>query len=222
MDAKICVVGEGRLAAALARSSGVDVVGSLGEVREGVSTVVLDGDEAATLAEARSILGEEPALFRAIVGSGTGPGAGTVLLCAEEGAPPEAAGRVVRLLETAGKVQVAPESLLAACAAVSRSSVGFITVALEGIEEGAVEAGLPRSVARAFVRQTLMATALLLQDHIGSPADLKDRVASPGGTTIAGLAALEDRATRGAFIRAAELAAAQDPETARRDQAPRD
>jgi len=81
---------------------------------------------------------------------------------------------------------------------------GLMAVALEGMEEGAVEAGLPPATARAFVRQTVLGTALLLQDRDGSPADLKDQVASPGGTTIAGLAVLEDRAVRGAFIRAME------------------
>jgi pyrroline-5-carboxylate reductase len=83
-------------------------------------------------------------------------------------------------------------------------SMGLLTVALEGIEDGAVVAGLPRITARAFIRQTLLTTALLLRDRGGSPADLKDQVASPAGTTIAGLAVLEDQAVRGAFIRAVE------------------
>jgi pyrroline-5-carboxylate reductase len=77
---------------------------------------------------------------------------------------------------------------------------------LEGLEDGAVKAGLPRDVARVFLRQTLLAAALLLYGHPGSPADLKDQVASPGGTTIAGLAVLEDLGVRGAFIRAVEAA----------------
>lgn len=211
MEATTCVVGEGGLRTALAQVDGVAVAASLEQVDGRVSAVVLEGDGAATLAEARQILGEGSALFRAAAGLETGSGARAVLLCPEEGTPPEAVGRIVSLLETVGSVQVVPESLLAAGVAVSRSSIGFITAALEGIEEGAVEAGLARPAARAFVRQTLLATGLLLYDHPGSPADLKDRVASPGGTTIAGLAVLEDRAVRGAFIRAAERAAAREP-----------
>ncbi len=210
MEATTCVVGEGRLGAALAQVDGVSVVASLQQVDGSVPAVVLEGDRA-TLAELRSVLGEEPVLFRAAVGSEAGPGARAILLCPEEGTPPETVGRIVSLLNTVGSVQVVPESMLAAGVAVSRSSMGFLTAALEGIEEGAVEAGLARPAARAFVRQTLLAAGLLLQDHPGSPADLKDRVASPGGTTIAGLAVLEDRAIRGAFIRAAERAAAREP-----------
>ena len=79
-----------------------------------------------------------------------------------------------------------------------------LTVALEGVEEGAVEAGLSADSARPIARQALLGSTLLLQDLSESPAALKDRVASPGGTTIAGLAALEDRGARGALIRAVE------------------
>jgi pyrroline-5-carboxylate reductase len=82
-----------------------------------------------------------------------------------------------------------------------------LLVALEGVEEGAVDSGLPRQIARAFARQALLGTAALLEDGYQSPAVLKDRVASPGGTTIAGLAALEDQGVRGALMRAAKQAA---------------
>jgi pyrroline-5-carboxylate reductase len=81
---------------------------------------------------------------------------------------------------------------------------GSLTVALAGVEEGAIDAGLPREKACAFARQALLGSALLMQDVKESPSALKDRVASPGGTTIAGLAALEDQGARGALIRAVE------------------
>jgi pyrroline-5-carboxylate reductase len=106
-------------------------------------------------------------------------------------------------------VEVLAEDTLDTVAAVTGSSMGFLALALEGVEEGAVSVGLPRPTARVFVRQTALAAALLLQSHAGSPADLKDQVASPGGSTIAGLAVLEDLGVRGAFIRAIEAAAEQ-------------
>lgn len=92
-----------------------------------------------------------------------------------------------------------------------RAVAGLLTMALEGMEDGAIAAGLAPTTARAFVRQTLLTTALLLREHGCSPAELKDQVASPGGTTIAGLAVLEDHAVRGAFIRAVEMQAAKAP-----------
>ena len=103
-----------------------------------------------------------------------------------------------------------PDEGAGVTSAIAGSAAGSLAAALAGIEEGAVEAGLPRDTARVFVRQTALGTALLLDDHPGSPADLKDQVASPGGTTIAGLAVLEDQGVRGAFIRALEMTAGRE------------
>ena len=85
-------------------------------------------------------------------------------------------------------------------AALTGSTIGSLSLALQGMEDGAIASGLPREIARPFVTQTLLTTARLLQEHPGSPADLKDQVASPGGTTIAGLAVLEERTVRGALM----------------------
>ena len=104
-------------------------------------------------------------------------------------------------------VELMGEDLFDAVTAASGSSIAFLALALEGMEDGAVRAGLPRSTARAFVRQTALAGALLLRGHEGSAADIKDQVSSPAGTTIAGLAVLEDSGVRGAFLRAIEEAA---------------
>ena len=79
-----------------------------------------------------------------------------------------------------------------------------LSLALTGVEQGAVAAGLPSDSARAFARQALLGTALLLSDESDSPAALKDRVASPGGTTIAGLAVLEEEGVRGTLLRSVE------------------
>jgi pyrroline-5-carboxylate reductase len=87
---------------------------------------------------------------------------------------------------------------------IASTVLGSLTVALEGVEEGAAEAGLSAQSARRFARQALLGSTLLLQDLSESPAALKDRVASPGGTTIAGLAALEDLGVRGTLVRAVE------------------
>lgn len=95
-------------------------------------------------------------------------------------------------------------SLETRIAAVVKSS---LAVALEGVQAGAVAAGLSRGVARSFARQALLGTVGLMEDGTESPAGLKDRVASPGGTTIAGLAALEDAGVRGALMRTVETVA---------------
>lgn len=223
MKETIHVVGEGRLGAALAEVEGATVVGTLDEVSGGAAIVLIEDDSPIAIEQLRSILGPGPALFRvAALVAGPESDQGAVLVCPEEGTSSEAIDVVKDLLRRIGEVEIVTENMLAAAAAVGRMSPGCVSVALEGIEEGAVQAGLSRPAARAFVRQTLLATALLLQDPHGSPADLKDRVASPGGTTIAGLASLEDGAVRGAFIRAVEQAAEARAERTRREQTSRD
>jgi pyrroline-5-carboxylate reductase len=89
---------------------------------------------------------------------------------------------------------------------ISSTVTASLSVALEGLEQGAIDSGMPERVARIFGAQALLGTTLLMADLTGSPAELKDRVASPGGTTIAGLAALEDRGARGVLMRAVENA----------------
>ena len=105
-----------------------------------------------------------------------------------------------------------PNDMSQVPASVTNSCVAYLTVALQGLEDGATEFGLPQDTTRRFVTQTLLTTARLLQEHPGSPADLKDQVASPGGTTITGLAVLEQKAVRGALLGAMRDAVAAAPE----------
>ena len=157
----------------------------------------------------RSLAGPGPALFRAVIPLGAEPGEGAAALAAEPGTAQEAVDDVKSALSWIGEVEVVSEDALDAVAALVFGSAGFLAEALQGMEEGAVRDGLPQSTARAFAHQTALATALLLRDHPGSPADLKDQVASPGGTTIAALATLEDAGVRGAYIRAVQRTAVE-------------
>jgi len=168
--------------------------------------IIVSSAAGVTLDRLRKALGPLPALLRIMPNLGVGLGEGVVAVSAEQGAPTEITSVVVGLFESMGVVEVLPEDLLDAVTAAAGSSIGFLALALEGMEDGAVRAGMPRATARRFVRQTAVATALLLRESEGSAADLKDQVASPGGTTIAGLAVLEDRGVRGAFLRAVEEA----------------
>jgi pyrroline-5-carboxylate reductase len=155
----------------------------------------------------RSLAGAGPTLFRAISPPGARPGEGVAALAPEPGTDAEIVQQVLRSFTWLDAVEVTGEETLDAVAALALGAAGLVSVALDGLEKGAVREGLPRETARSFVHQTALATALLLSGHSGSPADLKDQVASPGGTTIAALATLEDAAVRGAFIRAVQRSA---------------
>lgn len=165
-----------------------------------------------TLARLREACGDPLPLFRIMPNLAVSVGEGVVALAAEE-RPADAeavAGHLAALralFACLGVVEILPERYFDVVTAVTGSGPGFLAVVLEALEDGAVRAGLPRRVARSFVRQTAVGTGRLLQADAGSAAALKDRVSSPGGTTIAGLAVLEDRGVRGALLRAVEAAA---------------
>jgi pyrroline-5-carboxylate reductase len=127
--------------------------------------------------------------------------------------PAAAAAEVARLLTTVGSVHDVDERLLDAVTGLSGSGPGFVTLLIEGLIDGGVKAGLPRALARELALGTVAGTAALVAESGEHPAVIRDRVTSPAGTTIAGLAVLERRATRGALVdavvaatdRAAEL-----------------
>lgn len=110
------------------------------------------------------------------------------------------------LLAPLGAVVPLPESLFAAATALAGSGPGLVALVAEGLEEGAVAAGLARAQAREMVAAVLGGTAALLADGT-DPAVLRQRVSSPAGTTIAGVAVLERGAVRAHVADAVQAAA---------------
>lgn len=110
------------------------------------------------------------------------------------------------LFRAVGRAEVIDETHLDAVTALSGSGPAFVAVFLEALADGAVKMGLPRTLALEFAAQTLLGTARLLLEKNLHPGVLKDQVASPGGTTIHGLHALEQGAFRTAVINAIEAA----------------
>ena len=115
---------------------------------------------------------------------------------------------VNQLFALVGEVHELPESQLDAFLALTSSGPAFVAVMAEGLADGAVAAGLPRALALQLAQRTLAGTAALLEAKQLHPAELKDMVSSPAGTTIAGLRALEQAGVRSALLEAV-LAAAQ-------------
>jgi pyrroline-5-carboxylate reductase len=136
-------------------------------------------------------------------------GRGVSVACRTADVPTERFQRIVQLLRAVGSVHEADESLLDAVTGLSGSGPGFVAVLVEALADGGVRAGLPRPLAMALAVETLAGTAALLEQTGEHPAQIKDRVASPGGTTIAGLAVLEQRGVRGAVGDAVVAAAAR-------------
>jgi pyrroline-5-carboxylate reductase len=107
-----------------------------------------------------------------------------------------------------------PEDKLDAFLALTSSGPAFVALMAEAMADGAVAAGLPRDLAHRLAHRTLAGTAALLDQRQLHPATLKDMVTSPGGTTIAGVRALERAGARAALMEAVIAAAERSRELA--------
>ena len=129
-------------------------------------------------------------------------GAGVTALAPGEGVTKENLALAQNIFTSVGQVVEVPESLMDAVTGLSGSGPAFVAMMVEALADGGVAAGLPRPIASQLALQTVLGTSQLLAETGLHPAQLKDRVTSPGGTTIAGVAELEKGGLRSALIQA--------------------
>ena len=110
------------------------------------------------------------------------------------------------ILSAVGTVERVAEPLLDAVTGLSGSGPAYVFLVAEALIEAGVAVGVPRPVAEALTVQTLLGSARLLAESGERAESLRAAVTSPGGTTAAGLAALESRAVRAAFLEAVAAA----------------
>lgn len=148
----------------------------------------------------RSYIKKDVPVIRIMPNTPVALGAGMVLFTSN-GVSKEVENEFLQAFKSAGKFDKLQEDKIDAGSALSGCGPAFVYAFAEALADGGVECGLPRDKAALYAAQTLLGAAEMLLEF-GHPADLKDAVCSPGGTTIAGIHALEESGLRGATMNA--------------------
>jgi pyrroline-5-carboxylate reductase len=180
----------------------------LAEIRSDVSSshLILSIAAGITLRQLAEGLGPGRRLVRVMPNTPCLIGASAAGYSPGEGVSDDDLALVDRLFNAVGKAFRLPESQLDAVTGLSGSGPAFVYLMIEALSDGGVRVGLPREVATALAAQTVLGAARMVLETGTHPGALKDMVASPGGTTIAGLHALERGGVRGALMDAVEAA----------------
>ncbi|WP_026103316.1 pyrroline-5-carboxylate reductase [Pseudanabaena sp. PCC 6802] len=152
-----------------------------------------------TLAQLESAIISK-AIIRAMPNTPAQVGAGVTALAMGASADRSHREIAIAIFSAIGEVVELPESLMNAVTGLSGSGPGYVSIVIEALADGGVAAGLPRAIATKLAIQTVLGTAQLISTSGLHPAELKDRVTSPGGTTIAGIAQLERSGVRSGLI----------------------
>lgn len=149
-----------------------------------------------------SMIGFSCPVIRIMPNTPVSVGEGMVLWCANALVTSDIKADFVSSMSFAGELDEIPERLIDAASALSGCGPAFVYMFIEALADGAVECGLPRDKALKYATQTLLGAAALAKESGSHPAELKDAVCSPGGSTIVGVHALEDGAFRASVMNA--------------------
>ena len=159
-----------------------------------------------TLATLRRQLGNGTRIVRSMPNTPALIGAGISAIADDPAASPEDLERAEVVLRAVGSVVRVPEALLDAVTGLSGSGPAYVYLFVEALTEAGTREGLPSQIARRLALETLLGAAAMVRESDEHPAVLRERVASPGGTTVAGLAALEEHGFRSAILAAVRAA----------------
>jgi pyrroline-5-carboxylate reductase len=180
----------------------------IGEIAPLVSSeqTVLSIAAAIPTAMIESRLSEDVPVVRAMPNTPSVVHEGIAGVCAGAHADEEHVGLAEEALEHLGAVVRVPEPYMDAVTAVSGSGPAYFALLAEAMIEAGILLGLGREVSTQLVVQTMLGTAKLLRDEQIHPVELREKVTSPGGTTIRAIRELENAGVRAAFLNAIQAA----------------
>jgi pyrroline-5-carboxylate reductase len=193
-----------------------DVAGAIGTCRDalGADTLIVSLAAGVTIDTLESAAPGRP-VIRAMPNTGALVGRGAAAIAAGTCATEAHLATAEQLLGSVGVVVRVPEHQLDAVTGLSGSGPAYVFLLAEAMTEAGVLVGLPRDVAATLVHQTLLGAATLLGEEGADPGTLRAAVTSPGGTTAAGLLALETHGVRAAVLDAVTAATARSRELGR-------
>lgn len=153
----------------------------------------------------KSFFGKEMKVVRAMPNTPALVNEGMSGICfSEDEFTEEEKNTVYQFFNSFGKYEEVGENLMNAVVCASGSSPAYVYMFIEALADSAVKYGIPRDKAYTFAAQTVLGSAKMVLETGEHPGKLKDQVCSPGGTTIAAVAALEECGFRSAVIKAAD------------------
>lgn len=167
------------------------------------SRIIISLAPSYTIADLKQSLGASARIIRAMPNTPAMVGEGmTGLSWSEDVFSDTERQELMQFFTSFGKTETVPENLMDAVTAASGSSPAFIYMMIEALADGVVKYGMPRDKAYTFVAQAVLGSAKMVLETGEHPGVLKDKVCSPGGTTIAAVAALEASGFRSSLIEA--------------------
>jgi pyrroline-5-carboxylate reductase len=153
-----------------------------------------------------SCLGRKLRIVRVMPNTPALVGAGATALAPGDGASPEDLVAATSIFDSIGITVNVKEELIDAVTGLSGSGPAYFFIIVDSLAKGGVLMGLPRDIAYKLAAQTMLGSAKLALESGKHPMELRDMVTSPGGTTIAGIQALEEGGLRAALMEAVEAA----------------
>jgi len=153
-----------------------------------------------TMAQIQSMVGCDLPVIRIMPNTPVAVGMGLTLYCSNELVAPGVLADFLSDMEYSGQLDPVEEKLFDAAGTVSGCGPAYLYMFIEAMADGAVACGVPRAKAMQYAAATMMGAAKMVLETGKHPGQLKDEVCSPGGSTIAGVKALEDGAFRSTVI----------------------